>query len=653
MADTVSLFMSWKPQFRAYRRLAQFSLAFLAFLSLSRLLLVVVFWERVAPTQGLAVILGQGIRFDLILLASLVGPVFLLWPWFRAARFLRAAGNWLWPLYLGMMSAAVFFVEASTVSFIRQFDARPNYLFVEYLEYPREVLSTLVGTNPLELLLFSVIALLLVVGVTRWLRRDPERDRRLTPGFCLLMTPLVAVIMFAMIRSTLAHRPVNPSNAAFSQDAMVNQLPLNSPYSILHAIYERRKEEANERISYGYLPDEEVLNIVRREAGLDSAEPLDPNKPTLHRQAATLKTDRPLNLVIILQESLGAEFVGELGGKDLTPNLDGLADEGIWFERLYATGIRSARGIEAVITGFTPSPRTNVVKRSDTQDGFFTLAGLLADHGYRTRFIYGGESHFDNMRRFFLNNGFENVIDVNDFDAGTAVYKGSWGMSDEDMYGRAHEELGDLAGEPFFALLFTTSHHEPFDIPAGRVSESEYGPRETSIKYADYALGRFLERARQSSYWENTLFLVVADHNAKIFGGRLVPVERFRIPGVIIGDSVEPRRIEGIASQIDLVPTLLSLIGLESEHPAIGRDLTRPEWLGGSGRAMMQFHANQAFIEGDRVVVFQPDLAPESFRLTAEGKMESDPAPDPVLERKALAHALWGPLMIRRQAYRR
>jgi phosphoglycerol transferase MdoB-like AlkP superfamily enzyme len=635
---------------RIYRRLAVLALSFLVFLSLSRAIMVLLHWDRVSPTDGLAFIFLQGIRFDLILLASLLGLIFLFKPWFHTNRHLRLAGAWFFPLCAGVIFAAVFFVEASTASFIAQFDSRPNYLFVEYLRYPKEVLSTLAGTNLVELVVFTLIAVGVGATVFRWLRSDPESDSPVPWWFCLLVTPFTIVLVFALIRSTTDHRPVNPSNAAFSQDAMVNQLPLNSPYSVLHAIYERRKESTNERIRYGRMPDDEILEVILQEAGISPVEQLKAEIPTLHRQQPTFERERPLNLVIVLEESLGAEFVGSLGGKDLTPNLDALAGEGIWFERLYATGIRSARGIEAIITGFTPSPRTNVVKRSDTQTGFFTLAALLHGHGYRTRFIYGGESHFDNMRRFFLNNGFEAVIDQDDYE--NPVYRGAWGLSDEDLFNRAHEELSGLAGKPFFSLIFTTSHHEPFDIPAGRVTESEYGPRETSIKYADYALGQFIETARASNYWENTVFLVIADHNAKIFGGSLVPVERFRIPAVAIGPGIEPRRISGITSQIDIVPTLLSLIGLSSEHPAIGRDLTRPAYLEGSGRALMQFHANQAFLQDDRVVVFQPDLEPSSFLLQENGNLEPDPRPDPELVRRALAYALWGPMTIRERAYR-
>ena len=253
------------------------------------------------------------------------------------------------------------------------------------------------------------------------------------------------------------------------------------------------------------------------------------------------------------------------------------------------------------------------------------------------------------MRRFSLNNGFQTIIDENDYEQ--PVFRGSWGVSDEDLFDRAHEVFSNAGEQPFFSLIFTSSNHAPFDIPENRVSSTSLSPRETAVKYADYALGRFIDMARQTDYWEDTIFLIVADHSANIYGGKLIPVERFRIPGLILGGTVEPRRVPGITSQIDLLPTILSLIGLSSDHPSIGRDLTLPEYAAGSGRAMMQFHAIQAYMEDGRVVVLQPDLKPSTFSVNSTGERVLIPGSHPALERKALAYALWGPMMIRNKAY--
>ncbi len=638
--------------FRIFKRPAILSLLVLATLSASRLFLISSYWQRVAETDGLGFILVQGLRFDIILLGMLFGLVLVFKPWFHTRAFLRRTGRWLFPVYMGLATTLIFFVEASTRSFIDEFDSRPNFLFIEYLVHPQEVLATLYGSYLLEFVGFTVIALLLGWIVFSWLRKDPSSEIMIPIKLCLLVTPVSFLLVVMMIRSTLAHHPVNPSIAAFSQDSMVNQLPLNSPYSLLRAIYEQRRDSRSEVNRYGTMADDEVLATILREAGIQASDQLDPAVPTMHHQKATHLRDKPLNLVIILEESLGAEFVGSLGGRDLTPELDKLAGKGIWLEQLYATGTRSARGIEAIIAGFTPTPRLSVVKLGETQNNFFTIAGLLESQGYQTSFIYGGAAHIDNMKRFFLNNGFQTIIEEKDFVR--PDFRGPWGVSDEDLFKRAHEEFSDAGARPFFSLVFTTSHHKPFDIPENKVS-AENGPdsrRETAVKYADYSLGRFLDMARQSNYWENTVFLITADHNSRVYGDQLVPVERFHIPGVILGGKIDARNIPGVSSHIDLLPTLLSLIGINSKHPAIGRDLTLPEHAAGAGRALMQFHALQAFMEGDRVVVLQPDLDPRSFRRVSASKMILDKNADPELERKALAYALFGPMMIRKKAYR-
>ena len=621
-------------------------------LSLSRLTLLAWYWERVAPTDGTFFILLQGIRFDLVLLGMLLGPALLAAPWLSG----RKAGTALLRFYLVATTLFIVWVELGTIPYIDQYDARPNYIYVEYLKYPREILTMLLASYGL---LMALVAFVTVAsGLLAWrlsgsaqkvsLRQAPLGQS--SAGAWLLM-PILAVLIFAMIRSTLDHHPVNPSTVAFTTDSMVNQLALNSPYTLIYAVYEQHRDARGGAANYGKMDESEVLNIVIDRAGLGDKVDLHSASPTRHRQTATRRLERPLNLVIILEESLGAEFVGGLGGKDLTPNLDGLADEGIWFEQLYATGTRSVRGIEAIVSGFPPTTKRSVVKLAETQTNFFTIASLLQRQNYQTSFIYGGSGHFDNMRRFFLNNGFQTVIDQKDFK--NPQFVATWGVSDEDLFLKAHEYISAKGDQPFFSLVVTSSNHKPFEIPAGKVETrtGPDGPREMAVAYADYALGRFLELARSSNYYDNTIFLVVSDHNSRVKGANLIPVERFHIPGVIIGSGIEPRRIAGISSQIDLLPTLLSLMGVDSEHPAIGHDLTTPEYFDGAGRAQMQFHDIQGWLVPGKIVILQRDLPMQSYLYEPGGRLRPDPSPDKALMRQALAHSLWPPMMIREQAY--
>lgn len=614
--------------------------------TLSRVGLVGFYWERVSAAGGLAFILLQGLRFDGVLIGLLLGPWLVLMPFFSRFRLFHRLTR-LWVMIVIPLSL---FVELSTLPFIEQYDVRPNDLFIEYLAYPREVLSTLLGEFALALFLTSSLAIAGTVVAWKMSRPDPEQQQRVSWYLVPVASFLFLLLTVAMIRSTLDHRPVNPSTVAYSSDAMVNQLPLNSPYTLLYAIYEQHRDHSGGDIRYAKISEEKAMDIVLSEAGLENQGAPD-SSPSMHQQTATRHFPRPLNIVIVLQESLGAEFVGSLGGLDLTPNIDRMAAEGIWFEALYATGTRSVRGIEAVVTGFPPTPRRSVVKLAKTQTNFFTIASMLRDQGYHTSFIYGGEAHFDNMRRFFLSNGFEQVIDEKDYE--NPVFYGSWGVSDEDLFIRAHQAFSAMGDRPFFSLVFTSSNHSPFDLPPGRVTPEDgpEGPRHTAIKYADYAVGQFFEQARASDYWDNTVFLLIADHNSRTYGDALVPIDRFHIPGLILGGSIEPRSVPGISSQIDMLPTLLSLAGVDGTHPAIGRDLTRPEYLQGAGRAIMQFNGIAAYMEPGRVVVLQPDLDPVSLLYGEDHRLTPDPEPSAELVDKALAHAAWAAYEIQHGAY--
>ena len=228
-------------------------------------------------------------------------------------------------------------------------------------------------------------------------------------------------------------------------------------------------------------------------------------------------------------------------------------------------------------------------------------------------------------------------------------------MSDEDLFTKAHQEFERLhqTGKPFFSLVFSSSNHDPFEFPDGRIElyEQPKNTRNNAAKYADYAVGTFFDKAKQGSYWNDTVFLIVADHDSRVYGADLVPVKHFHIPGLILGSGIKPQRDSRLSSQIDLPPTLLSLIGIDSENPMLGRDLTQlsPD---DPGRALMQFDNNFALLRGDRMVVLQPEKAPVGFTYHKESQRLSPSALDADLAKQALAYSLWGHLAYNQRLYR-
>ena len=582
-------------------------LLLLGFLTVSRSVLMAWLWPRVEPAGSLPWLLLHGLRADLILVGLLVAVPVLLAPVLAMPRFAPVWRTFTL-VWAAMALALIVLLELSTPTFILQYDIRPNRLYFEYLKYPKELFATLWNGFRVPLLLGCGLTVALVWLGVRLLRQAAAVGQTWPLRTLWFSWPLVLLLVFACVRSTVSHRPANPALFAITPDALVNSLIISSGYSVLYAAYSL-KNEAHSTEIYGEMPTDHMLQLALDWPWLHSYEFSSAEMPTLHQQTASVRRDRPLNIVIVLQESLGATFVQSLGGLPVTPELEKLKAQGIWFDQLYATGTRSVRGIEAVTASFAPTPAQSVVKLSNAQRNFTTIASVLQEAGYHTQFIYGGEAHFDNMRAFFTGNGFSQIIDIDDMDNPSFV--GSWGVSDEDLFNTAHAQLTALhaSRQPFFSLIFTSSNHSPFEFPDGRIELYEQ-PKQTvnnAVKYADWAMGQFFAKAKLSPYWRDTLFLVVADHDSRVYGANLIPVEKFRIPGLILGADVRAEHWDVLASQIDLAPTLLSLAGVDSCHPMVGRDLSMDH--AAPGRALLQFD--------DYFALMQPDIdAPERKQLT-------------------------------------
>jgi phosphoglycerol transferase MdoB-like AlkP superfamily enzyme len=620
-------------------------------LFVARVALVVWQWDRVVSADGFWPIFISGARVDLasiniMLIIPALISVFLLsnnmigkyW-----AIFLR--------VWITVMLWLFAYMEVASYPFIAEYDLRPNRLFIEYLIYPKEVLGMLFSGYKLALLAGLIVSVIVIIY--SW-----KASRYMVQG---LRYPLwywrpvfaIAIVLVGGLcaRSTLGHRPLNPAMVAFSVDPLMNDLVLNSAYSVAFAAKQMQAEED----AFNYYPtmtDSDIIKTVREGMNVESTYFSDKTRPSYANHQASNQGDTK-NIVILLLESHGAQYVSELGGMNLSPQLDKLINEGWAFTNLFATGTRSVRGIEAVTSGFLPTPARSTVKLGKSQTNFFTIADLLKKRNYHTQFVYGGESHFDNMKSFFLGNGFVDMQDLATFENPSFV--GSWGASDQDLYDHAHRGFEQLAKQekPFFSLVFSSSNHNPFEYPDNKI-EPYNEPKQTvenAVKYADFALGEYIEKAKKSNYWDNTIFVAIADHDARTYGASAIPIRNFHIPAVIFGGGVSANKDARLVSQIDIAPTLLSLAGISTEHPMVGFDLTKEVDVD-KQRALMQRGKTFAMMNAaNKVVVFKPEQQPQSYQYDTSGDTLTPIADDQSLTRKANALALWGSLAYRRNWY--
>ncbi|WP_396208925.1 LTA synthase family protein [Flavobacterium sp.] len=616
--------------------------------TLSRILLFLIFKERVVENENFSQLFVIGLRFDIILLsytAFIPTLLILLLP----ETILQKIKKFI-NLYFLFFLFLFFLMELATLDFIKQYDTRPNRLFLDYLIYPKEVIGTLLKSYLPSLIISAILinsTLYFAINYGKKLFYPVAGNYKTK----IIWFPVITFLLFFGARGSLtSKRPINASNAIFCSDQMTNSLGLNSLYTVAFAAYSIKSEGDVKK--YGKMDELEAYSRVKKY--MDISEFTSIGNPFLH--TVTPDTLQPkYNVVVFLQESLGAEYVGCLNGLPLTPEFDKLSKEGLLFTKLYCTGTRSVRGIEQVTSGFLPNPSESVVKLSGSQQGFFTLAEAFGKQNYDTSFIYGGMANFDNMASFFNGNGFKNIIDETDFDADGKKYamKGTWGYCDEDLAIKANDYFKSLGSKPFFSLMFSTSNHEPFEFPDGRIKLHEK-PKNTvnnAMKYADFSIGKFFELAKKETYFKNTIFVVIADHNTRTYGKSLVPINKFHIPALIIAPNIKKGTIhDQLASQMDIPSTVLALSGITTKSPMPGRNLIKlPK--GTKGRSIMLFHETYAFRVENDVIIMNPNTKPLQFKVKSD--TELIPAPlNEELAKDALAHIVASSNLYKKRAYK-
>ncbi|MBA3684810.1 MAG: LTA synthase family protein [Planctomycetes bacterium] len=531
----------------------------------------------------------------------------------------RPGPSWWRIAGLAVVIAAIAFGAAVEWFFFAEFSARFNHIAVDYLLFPGEVAANVWQSYNVPLFAASAAGLGILAswasqhwpGRTDALPVQPPR-RWAAAGSGLALAIAGAGLLWIMPAQPFVDRVRN-------EVAANGVVQLARAFATSHLAYDQYYRE---------LPGPEADRRVAAELGWG-----DPETP-VRTFAPAVARERPLDVVVILEESLGSEFVGRLGGRNAaTPRFDRWCDDGLLLTNLVATGNRTVRGLEGVLCSFPPVPGDSVWKL-DKSENVASIARVLRDDGYRTEFLYGGAGAFDGMKPFALANGWDRFVEdglvTSDFPKD--AYRTAWGVADEYVFDVLldHQREARQRGERFFGTVMSTSNHKPFLTPdtrdprrsvaklrkwggigailvlimvgvwlrgADRIGRGRlmvacavlmlgYGvwlgvklqptdSRQHAVRYADRALCDYLDRAKADGLLEHTAVLIVGDHGARVYGSETIPAASYRVPGLFL--LPEPRfhgaTVDRLCSQVDLAPTLLSLAGVGYRAPFFGQDL--------------------------------------------------------------------------------
>src|SRR5690606_25995064 len=314
--------------------------------------------------------------------------------------------------------------------------------------------------------------------------------------------------------------------AALRANAVDQEIARNGAVAFIAAL---RDNSLSFRRFYATLDPSQVEAIAGRWPRAQRTLGSKASVPVAVRRAAS--AGAPRHVVVIQVESLSADFLGVFGNaKGLTPSLDALAGQGVLLTNLYAIGTRTVRGLEALSAALPPLPGQSLVHRPGNAR-LQTLGAALRQHGFETTFLYGGYGYFDNMNAYFAANGYR-VRDRHDIPNERVGFANIWGIADEYLFDDALAQMDRAVADGRRQLLhlMTTSNHRPYTYPDGRIDIASKTGRNGAVKYTDWAIGRFFERARSRPWFDDTLFVIVADHCASVAGKTRLPPAHYRIP---------------------------------------------------------------------------------------------------------------------------
>jgi phosphoglycerol transferase MdoB-like AlkP superfamily enzyme len=607
-----------------------------------------------------------GLRFDLAVGAYLMMPLLL------ALVLLPSRGRmWARRAFLTAFSL-IMLLGMAEAEFYREFSVRFNNLVFEYLKHAG-IVSGMIWDGYPVLRYLAVWAVLtgLFLATERWwwqrcLSTPPLRPgtvrRRLKRG---VATVMVLIVLVFAARGGIAGEPLRWGDAFFSEVPFANHLALNGLFTLGRSawdtIYSKHSFWVSSQPKRAALATTNDMLRLSDEAPLATAD-----YPLLRRPgAAPTGEEHPRNVVVILMESFAGRYCGALGDNHgLTPEFDRLAGDGILFTRAFANGTHTHQGVYATLTSFPNLPGYEfLMKMMEASQEFSGLPSLLERHGYQSVFLYNGLFSWDNKEGFFRNHGIDRFIGTDDYR--DPVFRDPvWGVSDLDVYRRANQEFRSMAVEkPFLGVILTLSNHSPFNLPDPLpfpriVTGDHLEGRFNAMRYADWALGEFFRQASREEYFKDTLFVITGDHGYAV-PPNITPMAltRFHVPLLFYAPGrLASQRRDTVASQVDIGPSVMGLVGINDPTQAWGRNLFSPA-LNDPGFAVIKPSGSEevvALIEDDWVLIRAPKSPPQLFRYAltsppteAVDETTVDPERVKQMDNRLLAYVQTGILTLR------
>ena len=519
----------------------------------------------------------KGVWFDNVIACYIsILPLVVMWVSLFFKRFPRWAFRFT-SVFTSALYTIAFVVSAANVPYFQYFFTNINSSIFNWFGYAGTTGGMIFGETAYILpIICGILAIAFIwianIKLSRWFASKAAKEEPLQ----YKMKPLIiyvagglAVIGLCVfgIRGRTGYNPIKVSQAYYCQDAFLNQLGVSPTFNLLTSYMDDMRKE-NRPIEL--LDDSEALKNMQQYLNREGIEGV---SPLARKVEASDSSMGKRNVVIVLMESMSARLMQSYGQeKTLTPFLDSLYNQSRSYRNFYSSGIHTNHGITATLYSFPTVLNRNAMKGSKIPR-YVGLPDVLAKNGYRNMFFMSHESQYDNMNAFFRTNGFHEIYAQEDYPAEEVV--NSFGVPDAFLFKYALNKINEKAKDkqPFFSVILTISNHPPYIIPDGFKSRTSE-PEDQIVEYADRAIADFMRQAKKEPWYNNTIFVFLGDHG-KIVGTPEceMPQSYNNVPLMIYGEGVEPQIVTELASQVDVAPTLLSMLGIGYVQNNFGVDL--------------------------------------------------------------------------------